>query len=109
MKKEKKKIPESWAEAEFSKFSSGSDGSGLEDAEDEDIEEMYHNIEEERDTLFKSDHEFSCESEDEDEKIEVHTDSTNEEMNEILFVAGEARSNWHKSEEEEKGGLRGGE
>ena len=39
--------------------------------EDEDIEEMYHNIEEERDTLFKSDHEFSCESEDEEQKIEV--------------------------------------
>ena len=30
---------------------------------------MYHEIEEARDTLFKSDHEFSCESEDEDEKV----------------------------------------
>ena len=71
VKKEKKKIPENWAEAEFGKFSSGSDGSGLEDDEEQDIEDMYHAIEEERDTLFKSDHEFSCESEDEDDKIEV--------------------------------------
>merc|ERR1712241_93242 len=70
-KKEKKKIPESWEEAKFAKFSSGSDGSGLEDDEEQDIEDMYHAIEEERDTLFKSDHEFSCESEDEDDKIEV--------------------------------------
>ena len=35
----------------------------------QDLEQMYHEIEEARDTLFKSDHEFSCESEDEDEKV----------------------------------------
>merc|ERR1712110_482854 len=46
-RKPKKKIPESWAEAEFSKFSSGSDGSGLEDEDEQDIEDMYHANEEE--------------------------------------------------------------
>merc|ERR1712083_439751 len=39
--------------------------------DEQDLEDMYHTIEEERDTLFKSDHEFGCESEDEDDKIEV--------------------------------------
>merc|ERR1712115_326685 len=70
-KKKKKKQPWETVNREFSKFSSGSDGTGLEDEDLGDLEEMYHEIEEERDILFKSDHEFSCESEDEDDKIEV--------------------------------------
>ena len=40
---------------EFCKFSSGSDGSGLED--EEELEEIYHEIED-RELMFKSDHEF---------------------------------------------------
>merc|ERR1711915_500034 len=71
IKKKKKKQPWEVVNKEFSKYSSGSDGTGLEEDDLGDLEEMYHEIEEERDTLFKSDHEFSCESEDEDEKIIV--------------------------------------
>merc|ERR1719483_1702938 len=56
LKKKKKKQQWENVNKEFSKFSSGSDGTELED---------------ERDTLFKSDHEFSCESEDEEDKIVV--------------------------------------
>merc|ERR1712130_800645 len=71
LKKKRKKQPWETVNKEFSKFSSGSDGTGLEDEDLGDLEEMYHEIEEERDILFKSDHEFSCEREDEDDKIEV--------------------------------------
>merc|ERR1719483_416491 len=71
LKKKKKKQQWENVNKEFSKFSSGSDGTGLEDEDLGDLEEMYHEIEEERDTLFKSDHEFSCESEDEEDKIVV--------------------------------------
>merc|ERR1719330_906855 len=79
MKKKRKKIKEikeekvrkikkkkaNWENVnrEFCKFSSGSDGSGLED--EEELEEIYHEIED-RELMFKSDHEFSCESDDED-------------------------------------------
>merc|ERR1712029_823056 len=53
---------------EFCKFSSGSDGSGLED--EEELEELYHEIED-RELMFKSDHEFSCESEDDEDWVEI--------------------------------------
>merc|ERR1719412_738996 len=53
---------------EFCKFSSGSDGEGLED--EEELEELYHEIED-RELLFKSDHEFSCESEEDDDWVEI--------------------------------------
>merc|ERR1712213_9885 len=53
---------------EFCKFSSGSDGSGIED--EEELEEIYHEIED-RELMFKSDHEFSCESENDEDWVEI--------------------------------------
>merc|ERR1712079_312293 len=53
---------------EFCKFSSGSDGSGIED--EEELEEIYHEIED-RELMFKSDHEFSCESDNDKDYVEV--------------------------------------
>merc|ERR1711872_725757 len=53
---------------EFSKYSSGSDGTGMED--ESDIAELYQEIAEEEDDIFATDHEFSCESDD-DEKVTV--------------------------------------
>merc|ERR1739838_122303 len=64
----KKKAPWENVNKEFSKYSSGSDGSGLEDEDLEDLAGLYHEVEE--DLLFKSDHEFSCES-DGSEEVEV--------------------------------------
>merc|ERR1712012_1018757 len=60
-KVKKKKAAWENVNKDFSKFSSGSDGSGLED--EDELEEIYHEIED-RELMFKSDHEFSCESED---------------------------------------------
>jgi len=71
VKKIKKKQAWENVNKEFSKFSSGSEESGLEEEDLGDLEEMYHEIEEERDNIFKSDHEFSCESGDDDEDYVV--------------------------------------
>ena len=64
-KRKKKKKPEELRGQEhlkqFSKFSSGSD-SGDEDEDGEEIEEEVAADGGDRDDLFKSDHEFSCES-----------------------------------------------
>ena len=55
LKIKKKKAAWENVNKEFCKFSSGSDGEGLED--EEELEELYHEIED-RELLFKSDHEF---------------------------------------------------
>merc|ERR1712029_1011343 len=68
MKMKKKKAKWENVNKEFCKFSSGSDGSGLED--EEELEELYHEIED-RELMFKSDHEFSCESEDDEDWVEI--------------------------------------
>merc|ERR1719150_2278955 len=67
-KTKKKKAPWENVNKEFGKFSSGSDGSGIED--EEELEEMYHEIED-RELMFKSDHEFSCESDNDEDYVEV--------------------------------------
>ena len=58
-KKKKKKKPQRGDAVfrEFSKFSSGSDGSGLEDDDDLDYD-IENLLEDEEDDLFQTDHEF---------------------------------------------------
>merc|ERR1712029_1271250 len=68
MKMGKKKAAWENVNKEFCKFSSGSDGSGIED--EEELEEIYHEIED-RELMFKSDHEFSCESENDEDWVEI--------------------------------------
>merc|ERR1711936_433734 len=67
-KLKKKKAAWENVNKEFCKFSSGSDGEGLED--EEELEDLYHEIED-RELLFKSDHEFSCESEEDEDWVEI--------------------------------------
>jgi len=78
---------------EFTKFSSGSDGSGLED--EEELEEIYHEIED-RELMFKSDHEFSCESDDDEDYVEVKHARTG---------AGKKKKKKAESEEDEDDGF----
>merc|ERR1719469_1782387 len=77
---------------EFSQFSSGSDGNGIEEEEDEDNYEDYY-IEDDEE-IYKTDHEFSCESDDEDEKVEIRLARTG--------AAGRRKKEVKEDEEEEK-------
>jgi hypothetical protein len=65
-KKKKKKHGERGHLKEFEKFSSGSDSN--EDVEEEEEVDDAHVVDEHDDNLFRSDHEFSCESDVPDEE-----------------------------------------
>jgi len=65
-KKKKKKHGDRAHLKEFEKFSSGSDSN--EDVEEEEEVDDAHVVDEHDDNLFRSDHEFSCESDVPDEE-----------------------------------------
>merc|ERR1711872_63137 len=92
---------------EFSKYSSGSDGTGMED--ESDIAELYQEIAEEEDDIFATDHEFSCESDD-DEKVTVKHARTRTKDDEFpckkcghgdhpewILLCDECDAGWHAS------------